>query len=75
MNDTTRPAESKVPSLYRFSPGLFIAGIAALMVAVWGIADVGNGASSLHFLPWVLIFVALTLGLILTFAPNRTRRQ
>ncbi|AEF42457.1 hypothetical protein [Hoyosella subflava] len=59
----------------RFSPLLLLTAAGSLMVSVWALADPGGDAGALRTLPWILIALALVIGLVLVLAPVNRRNN
>ncbi|MBD8506472.1 hypothetical protein HT102_08245 [Hoyosella sp. G463] len=57
----------------RFSPGLLLAGVTVIALAIWAMINPDSGAGPLALVPWLLIGLAILVGLILIIAPNGTR--
>ncbi|WP_278314585.1 hypothetical protein [Lolliginicoccus levis] len=57
----------------RFSPGLLLAGLTVIALAIWAMIDPTSGAGPLAMVPWLLITIAILVGLILIIAPNGTK--
>jgi hypothetical protein len=56
----------------RFSPVLLLAGIGSLLVSAWALL---GGSALLHGLDlrWLLVVVALVVGVLLVVAPGKRR--
>lgn len=55
----------------RFSPLLLLSSAGALLVSAWALADPTGDAGALRSLPWILIALALIVGLVLVLAPGK----
>ncbi|MDL9938295.1 hypothetical protein QSJ18_16205 [Gordonia sp. ABSL1-1] len=68
----TDPGTETVDNRHR-SPGLVIIGIAALLVAGWGLAD-GPALPDTADLGWVAVAAGLLIGLVLIVTGTRSQR-
>ncbi|MFD1812842.1 hypothetical protein [Rhodococcus gannanensis] len=58
----------------RPSPGLLLAGVAALLVSLWAfVGPVGIGAVAGGHAKWLLIAVAVVVGVVLVVSPTRRK--
>ncbi|AWK73460.1 hypothetical protein CBI38_19730 [Rhodococcus oxybenzonivorans] len=74
MDDIDDTQDTGTTSRKRPSPLLFLAGLAALLVSGWALV----GPFSLEPLAnvefrWLFVLVAVVVGAVLVFAPNRKR--
>ncbi|MEU4843253.1 hypothetical protein [Nocardia testacea] len=58
-----------------FSPGLFFVGLLALALSAWALAGpTGWGLTTIVPIGWIVVAVAMVVGLILVVSPRRRRR-
>ncbi|MEU4316098.1 hypothetical protein [Nocardia sp. NPDC024068] len=58
----------------RFSPGLLITGLLALLAGVWALTGPGNwGFASMIPMGWILVAGAIVAGLALVISPRKRR--
>ncbi|WP_149360629.1 tetraspanin family protein [Lolliginicoccus suaedae] len=67
--------QTRTPRRARFSPALLLAGVTVIGLAVWAMIDPTSGAGPLALIPWLLISIAILVGLILIIAPNGTSKD
>ena len=59
----------------RFSPGLFVVGLLAVIVSAWALAGPSSWAAvSVIPLGWILVVAAIVVGVVLVLSPRKRRR-
>ena len=53
------------------SPGLAFAGVLALLVSLWGLADGPRFLADASYVPWLVLGIGLVVGLILIISGFR----
>ncbi|WP_327149729.1 hypothetical protein [Nocardia sp. NBC_01329] len=57
-----------------FSPGLFFAGLLALVLSVWAMVGAGRWElTTMVPIGWIIVTVAIVVGLVLVVSPRRRR--
>jgi hypothetical protein len=56
-----------------FSPGLFFIGLLALAVSTWALIGPGWDFATMIPIGWVVVAVAIVVGLVLVVSPRRRR--
>ncbi|MCW4352495.1 hypothetical protein ONR57_04165 [Hoyosella sp. YIM 151337] len=69
MADNRTPQPARSNGISRFSPLLLLVAAGSLLVSAWALADPSGDAGALRTLPWMLIALALVVGLVLVLAP------
>lgn len=58
-----------------FSPGLFLVGLLALALSAWALAGPTQwGLTTIVPIGWIVVAVAIVVGLLLVVSPRRRRR-
>lgn len=58
----------------RFSPGLLLTGLLALLISVWTLAGPGHWElTSIVPVGWIVVAAAIVLGLFLVISPRKRR--
>ncbi|MGW5384782.1 hypothetical protein [Nocardia sp. NPDC003963] len=57
-----------------FSPGLFFAGVLAIVLSAWALAGPGRwDPTTMIPIGWIIVAVAIVVGLVLVVSPRRRR--